>query len=112
MYGLRGLDIVATMPPLPASACNASQTYIPPGGKFTSGPSAGFITQTGGCQDGAAAVTSGPSSSCFSIPNLLSFSTVSGTGPLDTTSCAGPFSLMTWGIVAALGWFVFGRGRR
>jgi hypothetical protein len=53
MYGLRGLglDIVATMPPLPASACAAGQTYIPPGGMFTSGPSAGRVTSTGACQD-------------------------------------------------------------
>jgi hypothetical protein len=46
--------IVATMPLLPPSACGATQTYIPPGGTFTSGPSAGFVTQTGACQDAAA----------------------------------------------------------
>jgi hypothetical protein len=39
------------MPPLDASACTATQTFIPPGGTFTSGPLAGQVTATGGCQD-------------------------------------------------------------
>jgi hypothetical protein len=57
MYRARGfgsLDIVATMPPLPASACTSTQTYIPPGGMFTSGPQSGQVTSTGACQDGTA----------------------------------------------------------
>ena len=105
-----GLDIVATMPPLPASACAATQTYIPPGGTFTSGPSAGLVTSTGACQDGTAAVTSGPSTVCFHPLNLLPFSTVAGSAPLDTSQCVGPFSLMTWGVVALGALLLFSGG--
>ena len=58
MLGL-GQNIVSTMPTLPPSACTASQTYIPPGGTFTTGPSAGQVTSTGACQDGASATALG-----------------------------------------------------
>ena len=54
-----GQNIVSTMPTLPPSACTASQTYIPPGGTFTTGPSAGQVTSTGACQDGASATALG-----------------------------------------------------
>lgn len=85
-YGLRGLadaplGIVATMPPLPASACTAGQTYIPPGGKFTSGSMAGQITATGACQDGNVPPSSG-GVSCFKLFGNME-------------SCIGPIGSMT-----------------
>jgi len=114
-YRLRGmgatLDVVGTMPPLPPSACAANQTYIPPGSAFTSGAMAGQITPTGACQDEPAPITSGPSSSgCFSLLNLLQFSTVAPARFPDSTLCVGPFSLLTWGIAGALGFLLFSGG--
>lgn len=126
-YGLRGLadaplGIVATMPPLPASACTAGQTYIPPGGKFTSGSMAGQITATGACQDGnAVGATPAPptpgagqpagSLGCVSLPNLVLafFPTVRMS---DATPCVGPFSLMTWAIAAGTAWLLWPKGGR
>ena len=64
----------SSLPPLPASACNASQTYIPPGGRFTIGPMAGQVTSTGACQDPPSLPSAGnpnatpPSSSIFCFP--------------------------------------------
>lgn len=43
-------------PPLSSSACSSSQTYIPPGGTFASGPMAGQVTSTGACQDNAPSI--------------------------------------------------------
>jgi len=62
----------------------------------------------------AVSTSAGP---CFSLPNLLTFSTVSGTQPLDTSRCIGPFSLATWAIIGGVAWLLFssggsGRGRR
>ncbi len=42
------------LPPLPPSACNSKQTYIPPGSVFPVGSSmAGQVTTTGACIDNA-----------------------------------------------------------
>jgi hypothetical protein len=84
MYGLLGLGdaplgIVATMPPLPPSACSPSQTYIAPGSAFTSGPMVGIITSTGACQDATGPQSSGAqtwaafftASSLFGLPNWV-----------------------------------------
>lgn len=43
-------------PPLSSSACASTQTYIPPGGMFTSGPMTGQVTSTGACQDNAPSI--------------------------------------------------------
>jgi hypothetical protein len=40
-----------SMPTLLPSNCTSTQTYIPPGAAFTSGPMAGQVTYTGACQD-------------------------------------------------------------
>jgi hypothetical protein len=56
MLGLGSSSIVATMPPLPASACTASQTYVPPGSNM--GPQYGNqITTTGACINSVASPT-------------------------------------------------------
>lgn len=52
---------------LPAISCTSTQTYIPPGGAFTSGPYAGQVTDTGACQDNTPAAPA-PSDFLSSIP--------------------------------------------
>jgi hypothetical protein len=85
--------IVATMPPLPASACGPTQTYIPPGGRFTMGRMAGQITPTGACQDGSPALTP-----TFTLPTVGGFD-------LSTVPWWG------WAGAAAVAFFAFG-GKR
>lgn len=45
--------VVTQSPPsgITPEFCAANQTYIPPGGTFSSGPSTGQVTSTGACQD-------------------------------------------------------------
>ena len=89
MYGLGmgdTLGIIATMPPLPASACTSAQTYIPPGGNM--GPQYGnSITPTGACIDNNVGPSSG-GATCFKLFGNME-------------SCIGPVGSLT--LFAGLG---------
>ena len=80
------------MPTLPASACSSGQTYIPPGGSFTTGLMAGQITSTGACEDAAPA-----SGSVFALFGDTSTFTI-GSVQIGTTTA----------LVVIAAFFVFG----
>lgn len=96
-------QIVAIMPPLPASACNAQQTYIPPGGNM--GPQYNNqTTPTGACIDNPAPASTGTVTVCFGIFGDSSGPIASGI-PICRNTALGI------GAAAVLLFFFFG-GRR